>query len=446
MAQLWPLSPTELSSPPAIISAMPFDPYRRVLAVPGVRRLTLLGVVARIPHTAMGLVLTVHVTQTLGQGYAIAGLLVAALTVGMALGGPWRGRSVDRFGLRRALLPSVVGELVLWSAAPWLPLPWLLAAVVLAGVLGLPVFTILRLALSVMVPEAQRRAAFALDSVAVELSFMVGPALGVLVAIQVSTTVALVAIGVFEAVAGLALMAVNPPTASVQRPTPALAGAPPPEPPVPARQRIPVTGALVGVLGAAAGSTIVLAGTDVSVVATMRAGDHVAWTGLVLGIWAFASLLGGLVYGLLPRSIPPLVLLLVLGLLTAPVGLATTPVTLSLALLAAGFLCAPVVTATAEVVTSLVPESIRGEAMGWHGSALTSGVALGAPLAGAAIDHVGPWAGFSTVGVTGVLLAVLGLAAVRLRRQSRRGDPARGGEPDRDTVRATGPVSVSLRP
>ena len=320
-------------------------------------------------------------------------------------------RSVDRLGLRRALLPSVVGELLLWTAAPWLPLPLLLPAVVLAGFLGLPVFTILRLALSVMVPEAQRRAAFALDSVAVELSFMVGPALGVLVAVQVSTTAALVAIGVLEAVAGLALMALNPPTTSAHLPTPVLVGAAKPP-----RQRVPITGALVAVLGATAGSTIVLAGTDVSVVAAMRADDHVALTGLVLGIWAFASLLGGLVYGLLPRSIPPLVLLLALGLLTAPVGFATTPVTLSLALLAAGFLCAPVITATAEVVTSLVPESIRGEAMGWHGSALTSGVALGAPLAGVAIDQVGPWAGFASVGVTGVLLALAGLLAVQTRR------------------------------
>ena len=394
---------------------MPLGPYRRVLALPGVRRLTVLGVLARIPHTAMGLVLTVHVTQTLGRGYATAGLLVAALTVGMALGAPWRGRSVDRLGLRRALLPSVLAELVLWSIAPWLPLPWLLAAVVLAGALGLPVFTVVRLALSVMVPDSQRRTAFALDSVAVELSFMVGPALGVLVAVHLSTTVALVSIGVFEALAGLALMAVNPPTTSPEAQRVAArdvaAGTPT------RRAKIPVTGTMIAVLGATAGATIVLSGTDVSIVATLREGGHLPVTGLVLGVWAFASLLGGLVYGLLPRSIPPLVLLLALGALTAPVGLATTPLTLSLAVLAAGFLCAPVVTATAEVVTELVPESVRGEAMGWHGSALTTGVALGAPLAGVAIDGVGPWAGFATVGATGVLLALLGLAAVGARRR-----------------------------
>lgn len=395
---------------------MPFDPYRRVLAVPGVRRLTLLGVLTRLPHTAMGLVLTVHVTQTMARGYATAGLLVAGLTAGMALGAPWRGRTVDRLGLRRALLPSVLGELGLWSLAPWLPLPWLVAAVVAAGALGLPVFTVIRLALSALVPDEQRRTAFALDSVAVELSFMVGPALGVLVAVHVSTAVALVAIGVCEAAAGLALMAVNPATSSPQAQQlaarDAAAGTPR------ERVKVPVTAAMVAVLGATAGATIVLSGTDVSIVATLRKGDHLGLTGLVLGVWAGASLLGALVYGLLPRSIPPLVLLLTLGVLTAPVGLATTPLTLSVAVLAAGFLCAPVVTATAEVVTDLVPESVRGEAMGWHGSALTSGVAIGAPLAGLAIDHVGPWAGFSTVGATGVLLAVLGLLAVGIRRRA----------------------------
>lgn len=394
---------------------MPLDPYRRVLALPGVRGLTLLGVLARVPHTAMGLVLTIHVTQTLGRGYATAGLLVAALTVGMALGAPWRGRRVDRVGLRRALLPSVLVELVLWSVAPSLPLPWLLATVVVAGAFGLPTFTVVRLALSILVPAEQRRTAFALDSVAVELSFMAGPALGVLIAVHLGTTVAMVGIGVCEALAGLALMWANPPTSSVQADEAAArdtaAGV------VRRRVKVPVTGALVAVLGATSGATIVLAGTDVSIVATLTESGHIGATGLVLAVWAFASLLGGLAYGLLPRSIPPLQLLLVLGVLTAPVGVARTPLTLSIAILAAGFLCAPVITATAEVVTDLVPEAVRGEAMGWHGSALTAGVALGAPLAGVAIDGVAPWAGFTTVGGTGVVLALVGLLAVGVRRR-----------------------------
>ena len=123
----------------------------------------------------------------------------------------------------------------------------------------------------------------------------------------------------------------------------------------------------------------------------------------------------GLVYGALPRSVPPLALLLVLAALTVPIGLASTPLVLCLAVLPAGALCAPLISATAEAVARLVPERVRGEAMGWHGSALTAGSAAGAPVAGLAIDRVAPWAGFGVVGALGAVLAVVGLLLVTAR-------------------------------
>ena len=404
---------------------MPLTPYRRVLAVPGVRSLTILGVLARIPHAATAVVLTVHVVQSLGRGYSAAGLVVAAWTLGMAVGAPWRGRAVDRLGLRRALVPSLVVEGAVWCTAPWLPFGWLVPLVVLGGALGLPVFTVIRLALSVMVPEAERRTAFALDSVSVEVSFMVGPAVGVLVATRASSSAALVGVGVTAVLAGLGLLVMNPPTRAAVEPVPVAdvptigePAAGTPSGPATAHRRVPVTAALVAVLAATAAATVVLAGTDVSIIASLRESGQIGWTALVATVWAFGSLLGGLVYGALSRSLPPFWLLLGLGALTAPVGVARGPLALGLAMVVAGFLCAPVITATAEVVTALVPEVVRGEAMGWHGSALTAGTAVGAPLAGSAIDHVGAWAGFLTVGLAGVLLAVVGLAVLAGRRRA----------------------------
>jgi predicted MFS family arabinose efflux permease len=44
------------------------------------------------------------------------------------------------------------------------------------------------------------------------------------------------------------------------------------------------------------------------------------------------------------------------------------------------------------------------------------GSALGAPLAGAAIDHGGYAAGFAVVAASGMTMALAGLAVVRLRR------------------------------
>lgn len=417
-----------MSVPPETIICMSLTPYRRILALPGVRTLTLLGVLARIPHTAISMVLTLHVVLALHRGYGEAGLVVGAFTVGAAVGAPWRGRAVDRLGLRRALVPSLVVEAVVWGSAPWLPFHLLVAAVVLAGLLGLPVFTVIRLSLSVLVPAQQRRTAYALDSMAVEGSFMVGPALGVLVATHLSTTFAMLLLGAATVTAGVALMVVNPPTRSALAQTPATTAAV--ETTATAtttatadraggsrRHRVPVSAPLLAVLGAAAAATLVLAGTDVAIVAQLHAHDALNLTGLVMVAWCGSSLLGGLVYGAAPRGVSPLALLLVLAALTVPIGLAGTPLVLCLAVLPAGALCAPLISATAEAVARLVPERVRGEAMGWHGSALTAGSAAGAPVAGLAIDRVAPWAGFGVVGALGAVLAVVGLTLVAMRRR-----------------------------
>jgi predicted MFS family arabinose efflux permease len=59
--------------------------------------------------------------------------------------------------------------------------------------------------------------------------------------------------------------------------------------------------------------------------------------------------------------------------------------------------------------------------MGWHGSALQVGSAVGAPLAGVGIDLVGAWSGFAVVGLLAASVSVVGLAAVPRARRSGRG-------------------------
>jgi predicted MFS family arabinose efflux permease len=412
---------------------MSLTPYRRVLARPGVLRLLLFATLARVPATAAGVVLTLHVVTTLRLGYAAAGLVATAATVGMAIGAPWRGRAVDRLGLRRALVPSIVAEAVVWGSAPFVGYRLLLVVAFAGGVLGLPIFTVARQSLSVLVAEEQRRTAYSLDSMGVELSFMAGPALGVVVATQVSTMVALLAVGACMVAAGLALVAFDPPTRSaqaVERVVPVEPGALAPAGGLLAeasRTEEPSRGVrawfspgLGAVLGATAAATIVLAGTDVGVVAVLREHGAVELTGVIFAFWGIGSMLGAMVYGALQRPISPLVLLAGLAVLTIPVGLAADPWLLAVLILPAGALCAPVITATAEEVARRVPERVRGEAMGWHGSALTIGTAVGAPLAGLAIDAAAPWAGFGLVGTVGLVLAVGGLAVQYvLSRQGR---------------------------
>jgi predicted MFS family arabinose efflux permease len=387
---------------------MNLQPYRQALALPGVRSLLVVAMLARVPLTAVGVVLTLYVVQDLGHGYAAAGLAGTAMTVGMAVGAPLLGRLVDRRGLRPMLLLTAAAQAVFWVSAQALPYPALVVAAFLGGLLELPLFSVVRQSIAALVPERQRRQAYALDSMSVELSFMVGPALGVLLATSWSTRATMIVLGAAIVLSGLALFALNPPTRAGHEPD---RGAPA----IPRRQWL--TARLIGVLAVSAGTTLVLGGTDVSVVAVLRHAGQVEWTGAVLGVWAAASLLGGFAYGAVHRPPTALRLATLLCLGTIPVGLSGDRWwLLALALLPAGVLCAPTLAATADAVSRLAPASVRGEAMGLHGSAVTVGIALGAPLAGAVIDASAPAWGFAATGAVGAVV-VLAVLPAELRRR-----------------------------
>jgi MFS family permease len=382
-------------------------PYRHVLAVPGISRLLLVATLARVPHTAAGVVLTLHVVTALGLGYGAAGLATAAYTVGAALGGPWRGRVVDRYGVRAALWPSIVVEGAFWSASPWLPYELVIPGAVVAGMFALPVFSLTRQAIGVVVPEHLRRTAFALDSITVEMSFMAGPLLGVLAVTQLSSTTALMSVGACQVVAGLALVLLNP-TVRSESGAAAVAGP----------RRAWFTPQFAAVLLLMAASTLALTGTDVATVAVLNESGHTALLGLVFAAWGLGSIAGGTVYGALTRTITSPVLVVGLALVTIPLGLAHSWWVLAIALIVAGALCAPSISATVGDVSRLVPEAHRGEAMGWHSTAATIGVAIGAPLTGLAIDHIGAGWGFAASGAGGLALALVAVLVFRTTRRA----------------------------
>lgn len=389
-----------------IIGAMSLAPYRDVLGLPGVRKLMVVALLARVPVTMAAIVLTLHVVLTLDRGYGAAGLAAALATVGTAVGAPLLGRAVDRWGLRPVLLGTTVAQASCWAAVPFLPYALLLLATTVAGLLMLPVFSVVRQALAAMVPEDRRRPAFSLDSMSVELSYMAGPILAVLVATQVSTVAALLLVGVGTVASGVLLWAQNPPVRSAGH----VAAARPP-------LRSWLRPAFVATLLATSAAAIVLAGSDVAIVAVLEQAGDVSKVGIVVALWGAASLMGGFVFGTLSRPVSSTTLALLVGVTTIPVGLlGVSWWTLALALLAAGALTAPTLATVADEISRLVPEDVRGVAMGVQSSALTAGFAIGAPLSGTVVDAASPAWAFAACGVAGVALAVASLVLRRLDR------------------------------
>ncbi|MFQ6485566.1 MFS transporter [Brachybacterium epidermidis] len=427
------------------------DAYRRVLSIPGTAAVLLLGLLARIPFSTLGLLLTLHAVLTLERSYFEAGLIVAASTIGTTVSSPWRGRLLDRYGLRRAVIPSIVIQPLALIAASLATYEVLVLIAFMGGMFSLPVWAIVRTSLSVLVPASLRRSAFALDSMTTELVFMAGPAAITIAALAISTQVCLVIVAGLIALAGIGLLIADPPTRSdqVMLPTklpPALAaseGAAAAQKEGYAEQRvaedlttgqIPVVdaqasasaraallslGGMAALIATAIGSTTITA-TDLSLVAILEGAGSTGLIAPIMTVWCAGSLVGGFAYGAARRTIGPLWVLLALGLLSIPVGFVHNPWLLGVAVFGAGLALAPIITATSEFISRRVSEEVRGEAMGWHGSAMTIGAAVGSPLFGAVIDGLGPAWGVGAAALLATGVAAAGLIATGIRRAHRR--------------------------
>ncbi len=381
--------------------------YRAVLALPGVTPLVVLAVLARIPASAAAITLTLHVVLTLDLGYAAAGAVGAAATVGQAIGAPLLGRLIDARGLRPVLVVTIVAGILFWGAAPHLSYVALLAAAFAGGVLSTPVYSVIRQSLAAQVPEAQRRPAFAIDSMGVEVSYIVGPAAGSLLVVQAGSTVAMAVVGGAWVLAGVAFWLLDPPTRAGD---PADDGAAP-------AVREWLDRRLVAALLATSAAVVLIFGAELSVIAAVQESGPVYAIAVVNAVWCLASLVGGFLYGAASRSYPVFGLVAALGAATLLVALGGAWWSFALLLVPAGMLTAPALAAGSERVSVLAPEQARGVVTGLHGSSITLGAAVGTPLAGLLIDLASPAVAVLVIGATGIALA--GVAALIGRQRPR---------------------------
>lgn len=388
---------------------MDFSAYRRLWAIPVVRNTLLVGVLSRLPQFAMGLVLTLHVVGNLDDRYSAAGVVAGVFTVAAAIAGPWRGHLLDRHGLRRTLVPSVAVLLPVWAIAPFVGYWVLLGLIVVAGAMTFPVFSVVRQVLVTNVPPDLRRSALSLDSAIVELSFMAGPALGVMACQWWNPRWVLLVCAMGYVAGSTALLVLNPPIANAVELDAEGAGS---------------TSWLglraLAILLAVAAAGFVLSGTDLAIVASLRDLGHASWVGIAFTLWGLGSAIGGITYGAISRSIPTFVLVFGLGITTVPLAFAHHPALIAVLLVLTGLFCAPSLASSVDELSAIVPASARGQVMGWHGSAATAGNAMAPPLVGWAMDSHG-WAwGYVVTGMMGVVAALVLMGAVMARRTIRR--------------------------
>jgi MFS family permease len=388
--------------------------YVAVLRVPHVAALIAATLLARFPIGINALAIVLYLRAERGS-FAVAGAVAGALAAGSGTGAPIQGRLVDAFGQRRVLVPlgivhaGALGALVVGAEAG-APGAALFACGLLAGFAIPPTSSVLRSMWPMLLRDRPElvQPAYALDSVLIELIFVLGPLLTAVVATVLEPQAALV-ISAISVVVGTVAFTALPPSRAMR--------------PDPHRPRTGILGALAspGVRTLVLTSLPAGVGIGICEVALPAFGDAngaAATAGILLALWSVGSAAGGLVYGALPNR-PPLnrvhlvvTALLPIGLL--PLAAAPSVPVMALLVIPAGMFIAPLLATRNELVGWVAPEGARTEAYTWPVTAFVGGIAVGSAVAGMIVEAASWRAAFVVAGV----VAMLGTAVAVARRHT----------------------------
>jgi MFS family permease len=346
-------------------------------------------IVARIPIGIDGIA-TVLFLRHEGKSFGVAGAAAGALALGSALGAPFLARLIDRLSARVLVwlaLAHACGLVALIAlAVADAPSPLLLPIALLTGATLPTVSSVLRSAYATLLAHERSLipSAFALEAVITEAIFIIGPLTTAALTWLVSAAAALVVAAV-AVVVGTTWFLAELPAEIADRRVPA------------ARERH-----WAGALRSPGLQTIVIAmlpvgfafgAIEVMLPAFADAEGNRQFAGVLIAIWSLGSALGGILYGARPRLLP----LRTMHLWTAafvPVGIALLALADSLAAMGvlvvfAGLPIAPLIATRNELAGAVALPGSETEAFTWPLTALVSGVALGAAIAGALADGPG---------------------------------------------------------
>jgi len=381
-----------------------FGAYWALLRTPVILRLVLSVLPGRIGFAMVGLSMFFHVHQRTGS-IARAGLTIGAGALAAALTAGVRGAVIDRLGQTRplqVLVPAYALALVATSLATDADLLLLLA--VAQGLCAPPINLSSRPLWKIAVGERQLRTGYALDSVSMNSTQVIGPSLATLVALGFSGATALRVVAVFMLIGGFLLMTM--PLSRKWRPEPRVAS----EPSLfrsPAIRLLAIDGAIFG-LGIGA--------FGVAIPAAATLADKPGLTAPMLSGMSLAGIAGGMIAGVVARQITPMwgnigaYALIALALL--PLPLTEPGWSMGIVVFIAGFFLGAGGVYHWEVIEAVRPRGAAVGALSWIWTVEGSMGAVGSALGGALAEHQGPAAALA---LTSVMTAV-GAILIYLRR------------------------------
>ncbi|MES5822383.1 MFS transporter [Streptomyces sp. RG80] len=383
--------------------------YLEILRARHATRLLVGTLVGRLPNATAAIAIVLFVRAE-GGSYSLAGALAAVYGVANAVGQPVLGRLVDLHGQPRVQLPAAIASALAMAAFAFTG-PDLLAlayvSVAAAGLFTPPLEGGLRaLWPNVLRGEGQVHSAYAMDAVAQEVMFTLGPLLVTLCTAVWSAQAALLVLNVIGVLGALSVV-VSPPSRA-WRSAPREAhwlGA----------LRSPGLLALLGAflfVGMALGS--------ITVASVPYADDHGgdAVYGWLMAAIGLGALVGGTVYGAPRWTGEPgrrlQVLVALLAVCYLPLMLMPGVVAMVLLTVVAGVFLAPAIACAFVLVDQHAPRGTVTEAFSWLVTTFTVGASVGTGVAGPVVEAGGALWGFAVPGVAGGVSLLVLLATGRV--------------------------------
>ncbi|MEU1030125.1 MFS transporter [Streptomyces mirabilis] len=391
--------------------------YLEILRARHAARLLAGTLTGRLPNATAAIAVVLFVRAE-GGTYSLAGALAAVYGVGNAVGQPLLGRLVDLYGQPRVQLPAALVSalgMAVFAFSGTDPLPVAYLSMVVAGLFTPPLEGGLRaLWPSVLRREEQVHTAYAMDAVAQEVMFTVGPLLLTLCASLWSARAALLILNVVGVLGALSVVLSPPSRAWRSAPREAhWLGA----------LRSPGLLALLGAflfVGIALGS--------ITVAAVSYADDHGgdAVYGWLMAAVGLGALVGGTAYGARRWSGAPerrlRVLVALLAVCYLPLVLMPGAVAMTALAALAGVFLAPCIACAFIIVDRHAPRGTVTEAFSWLVTTFTVGASVGTGLAGPVVEWGGAVWGFALPGAAGA--AALGVLLATGRVLAATGDGA----------------------
>lgn len=356
--------------------------------------------------------------STLYGSYTLAGQVSATNIISFAICAPFVARLVDKYGQSKVMLPLVtISSITLMgvvvAAILHAPVYYLYVLTAISGATSGSLGSMVRSRWTATVDSpAHLHTAFAMESTLDEFVFMVGPILATVLSANVHPVGGMLLAFVLATTGGYWLLSQR----ATEPPLSTATDEPAPKGSVMA-QPVMIAVALVYI-----GSGAMFGSIDISVVAFTEAAGQKAMSGVLLGIFAFGSMLAGLLYGARAISIE-LWKLFVGGifLLAVGVSLATFAnwlISLGIVLFITGFTISPTMINATQMVQRAVPPRRLTEGLTWMSTAMNVGSSLGAALSGRVVDARGYEGGFQTAILFAWVMVVVSLIFIPALRSA----------------------------